>query len=423
MMSRLNRVDAAMSLQNVRLTAISLTAASLLGSPVNAAETAQSVVEMASRGTVNLDFRYRFEYVDQEGIAKEAKASTLRSRLGFTSAQYRGFSFMAEVDDLSFVGEDNFNSTSNGNTDYPVVADPKGTDLNQAWLRYSNQDLSGTYGRQRILHGNQRFVGGVGWRQNEQTYDALRVQWQGPEGLAFDYAYVDTVQRIFGPDEGPVQPADLEGDNHLARLDWQINEEHSLAAFAYLLDIKAEEAYPAGRSVDNSSDTYGVEYAGKFGPVSAKAAYANQTEAGDSSLEYDAAYYSAELGVAIEGINGTIGFEVLEGDNGVGFKTPYATLHKFQGWADIFLVTPGDGIEDAYIGLSGKLGPVTLGATYHEFEANDSSSDFGTEFDAAATWPVNKHLSLQFKYANFDADNEGGYSDSEKVWVTVQAKL
>ena len=44
------------------------------------------------------------------------------------------------------------------------------------------------------------------------------------------------------------------------------------------------------------------------------------------------------------------GYEVLGADNGVGFATPLATGHKFQGWADKFLTTPGDGIEDVYIG-------------------------------------------------------------------------
>jgi hypothetical protein len=28
-------------------------------------------------------------------------------------------------------------------------------------------------GRQRILPEDQRYVGGVGWRQNEQTYDGV----------------------------------------------------------------------------------------------------------------------------------------------------------------------------------------------------------------------------------------------------------
>ena len=65
-----------------------------------------------------------------------------------------------------------------------------------------------------------------------------------------------------------------------------------------------------------------------------------QSEAGDSELDYDANYYLAELGAGYKGVTGTLGYEVLAADDGVGFQTPYATLHKFQGWADQFLAKP-----------------------------------------------------------------------------------
>ena len=406
------------------LLALSVAAAAGAATTASAQDgVTSSIAEMVTNGTAKIDVRYRFEYVDQDGIDEEAEANTIRSRLTFASAAYKGFSFLAEFDDVRHIGDDDFNDTNNGNTDYPVVADPDGTDVNQAWIKYTGDSASGNFGRQRILHGSQRFVGGVGWRQNEQTYDGFRAEWKGGPGLSADVSYVYNVNRIFGPDNGPVQPAELEGDNYFGRFGWQINDNHSVTAFAYLLDIDEEEDYPAGRSVGNSSDTYGAEYAGKFGPVSAKAGYATQSDAGDSELDYDASWYMAELGATFFGVKGIVGYEVLEGDNGVGFKTPYATLHKFQGWADKFLVTPGDGIEDAYVGLTGKLGPVKLGAFYHDFQANDSSTDFGTELDLVATWPVNKNLSLQLKYAAFDTDDEDRYTDTDKAWFTAQVKF
>ncbi|MBE9539218.1 MAG: hypothetical protein IMF06_09065, partial [Proteobacteria bacterium] len=114
--------------------------------------------------------------------------------------------------------------------------------------------------------------------------------------------------------------------------------------------------------------------------------------------------------------------EVLGAGDGVGFKTPLATLHKFQGWADKFLGTPGDGIEDVYVGVNGKLGPVKLAAIYHDFSAEDSKADFGTEIDLVATWPINKQFSIQAKYAAFDSDSVR-YTDTDKAWVTLQLKL
>ena len=171
---------------------------------------------MFTEGSAALNFRYRYEYVDQDGFSKEAKASTLRSRLTFSSAVYSGTSFLLEFDDVSTVGSDDYNSTSNGNTGFPVVADPEGTQINQAYLKYGAHGAAGTLGRQRILHGNQRFVGGVAWRQNEQTFEGLRATYDSGKGLSMDYAYIDTVNRIFGPDDGPAQPAELKGDNHFS---------------------------------------------------------------------------------------------------------------------------------------------------------------------------------------------------------------
>ncbi len=377
---------------------------------------------MVTEGKAALDLRYRYEYVDDEGFSRNAKASTLRTRLTFSSAAYKGFSFLLEFDDVTAVGSDDYNSTANGKTQYPVVADPEGTEVNQAWIRYGQGSGSGSYGRQRILHDDQRFVGGVGWRQNEQTYDGFRARYKGEQGLNIDYAYVYNINRIFGPDDGPVQPASLHGENHFFRADWQFAEAHTLSGYAYLLDIDEDLAYPAGRSVGNSSDTWGLKYSGAFGPVAVRAAYASQSDAGDNPVNYDADYYLVEGDLKLSGLKASLGYEVLGAGDGVGFKTPFATLHKFQGWADKFLVTPADGIEDFYVGLSGALGPVKLGGFYHDFQAEDSSEDYGSEIDLVATWPVTKQLTLQLKYASFSSDSDA-YTDADKAWMTVQFKL
>ena len=137
--------------------------------------------------------------------------------------------------------------------------------------------------------------------------------------------------------------------------------------------------------MNNSSETGGVEYVGKVSMLNVRAAFARQSDAGDSELDYDADYYLVEVGgkVANFGLKG--GYEVLAAGDGVGFATPLATLHKFQGWADKFLGTPGDGVEDMYFGVDTTIGPVKLAAVYHDFQAEDSSEDFGDEIDLAAT--------------------------------------
>lgn len=387
------------------------------------AEAAPKYYSLFSDGKTSFDFRYRYEHVDVDSAIRDADASTLRSRLTFQSGVYQGLSFLGEFDDVTTIGDDDYNSTANGNTQYPVVADPEGTEVNQAYLNFKSGSASGSYGRQRILHGSQRFIGGVGWRQNEQTYDGLRAQVTTETGLAFDYAYVYNVNRIFGPDDGPAQPANHDGDSHFLLVDYKVSDAHSFSAFGYLMDIEENENYAAGKTSSNSSDTYGLEYRGNLGPALLKAAYATQSDAGESLLKYDTHYYLAEVAYKFESIKLSIGYEELGADNGVGFKTPYATLHKFQGWADKFLLTPIDGIEDVYFGITGGVGAVKLGAFYHDFAAESSSTDFGSEMDLVATWPANKNLSFQLKAARFESDEKSRYEDTNKLWLTVQLKM
>jgi hypothetical protein len=379
----------------------------------------EGLARMVTDGKVGLNLRYRYEFVDQDGFDVNANASTLRSRLSLASASNRGFSFLTEFDNVSYIGNDNFNSTTNGKTQYPVVADPSGTEVNQAWLKYNWQEFTGTYGRQRIALGDQRFIGGVAWRQNEQTYDGFRAQWQSSFGLSADYAYVYNINRIFGPEDSVAQPANWHGNNNFLRLDYTLTEQHTFTAFTYLLDIDDRSGWSPNKSVNNSTDTYGVEYNGQVGPVTARAAYAWQSDAGDSQLDYDARYYVLEGKMAIAGITGQLGYEVLGSDNGVGFNTPLATLHKFQGWADKFLITPANGIKDLYIGAYGGLGPVQLAAIWHDFQAEEGSDDYGSEIDLSATWPIDKMLSLQLTYANFNSDDSALYQDTQKLWLTL----
>ena len=106
-------------------------------------------------GTVAVEFRYRYEWVDQDGIAKEANASTLHSRLAASSGDFHGFSVLGEADNVTVIGPEDFNSAENGKIQYPVVADPKGSVVGQAYLKYSGTDSHCIYGRQRVNISNQ----------------------------------------------------------------------------------------------------------------------------------------------------------------------------------------------------------------------------------------------------------------------------
>jgi len=395
----------------------------LISSTTTAEETwAEDLAGMVSKGELNFDFRYRYEFVEQDGFDENAGASTLRSRLSFTSAPLHGVSFMTEFDNVSSIGSENYNSTVNGHTEYPVVADPTGTDINQAYLKYTSNNAAGIYGRQRILHSNQRFVGGVAWRQNEQTYDGLRAYWKQPDAFNLDYSYVYNVNRIFGPDDG-ANPADLHGDNHFLYGAWNPAKQHTIAGYAYLLDFDTQSGYPTSKNADNSSNTYGIEYNGDLNVLQVHAALATQADAGNSTLNYDANYYVIDVKGKVAMLTLGAGYEVLGAGDGVGFKTPLATLYKFQGWADKFLSTPGDGVKDAYVSIAGVAGPIKLQAIYHDFSAEEGSASFGREIDLSAGWAINKRFTTELKFAGFSSDNKARFDDTTKAWLTLQLKI
>ena len=236
-------------------------------------------------GDVSFDFRYRSEFADLEGFGESASASTLRSRITFESATFNRFQVLLQADNVATLGSEEFNSTTNGKTEYPIVADPEGTDLNQAWLTFSGGSVTVRAGRQTIRHGTERFVGGVAWRQNEQAYDGVRIQWAPAGGFDLDLAYVNRVNRIFGPDDG-LNPAAWKGDNFFVRANWNLADNHRLSAHGYLLDFDPQQGYAPGRTVNNSVDILGLEYSGTFDRLTLNLNWDTQQDAGASQLDY-----------------------------------------------------------------------------------------------------------------------------------------
>nr|WP_136250028.1 alginate export family protein [Ningiella ruwaisensis] len=363
-----------------------------------------------TEGDADLTLRYRYERVSQDNIDKTANASTLLTRLSYTSGDFNGFFAVVEFDNVSAIGNENYNSTVNGNVQYPVVADPTDTETNQAYVGYKAGDFVFSAGRQRINHNDQRFIGGVAWRQNEQTYDGYRLQYNGNQGLHVDYSFIHNVNRIFGTDS---PNSDLAGNLHLLNTHYQINDKHKVTGFAYSLDFDLANAI--------STKTIGASYDGTLAMVTVHASLARQSEEGDNPNDFSADYLALELSTPVSGVNLGIGYESLGSDNGVGFSTPLATLHKFQGFADKFLNTPAQGVNDLYVKASGKLGDLKLSAIYHQLESDVGSIDYGNELNLVANYPLAKNTGLLLKYANYSADEFS--VDSNKFWAMVTAKF
>lgn len=369
-------------------------------------------------GKLDLNFRYRFENVDDDARPEEAHASTLRSRLTYTTKTFSDFQVGIEVDDVSVIGGENYDDLNGNNIDHAVVADPEGTEFNQVWIAYTGIDnTSIKAGRQRINLDNQRFVGGVGWRQNEQTYDGVTVVNNSLKDTTFFYAFVDNVNRIFGPNDGragtPAADVDWDSSANILNLNYKGLGFGTLSAYAYLLDLDDAPAM--------STKTFGARFNGSQGDKTKllyTAEYARQSDYEDNPNSYDANYYTLEGGVQTKGVTAKLGIEVLGADDNKGaFSTPLATLHSFQGFADKFLTTPGDGIEDVYASVFTNILGAKAGVIYHDFEADEGGANYGDEIDVVIAKQIHKNVHLLFKYANYNADDFG--TDTEKAWLQL----
>jgi hypothetical protein len=393
---------------------IALTAASAAG---------EGLESLISGGKAALDLRYRFESVEQDDKPSTAGANTLRLRLNLATGVVNGFSAFTEFDHVQVIGTEHHDDTRNGLTNYPVVADPEGTDLNQAWLQYAGP--KGTWlrlGRQRINLDGERFVGGVGWRQNEQTYDAFRIETKALPGAVVNYAYVDQVQRVFGPDSG-TPPASLEGASHLLNAKLTSLPVGALTLYGYHLDFDDAPQL--------SSDTLGARYDGAHAVTDTLTfgwalEYARQEDAGDNAAQIDAFYNLVEFRLQTSAAGVTAGREVLSGETGAftattnpAFQTPLATLHKWQGWADKFLTTPSAGIEDIYLGFNVKFAGWNGQAVWHDFSAEATGLDYGTEIDLSVSRKFAGRYEVLVKYADYSAD--GLFTDTTKFWLQLGA--
>ena len=359
--------------------------------------------------------RARHERVDQDGFPDQADALTVRARLG-GEIKSGGFSLLAEGEGTLAISKD-YNDTlpGNGIEPFPVVADPENLELNRLQIAWMRDGTGVTVGRQRIILDNARFVGNVGWRQNEQTFDAVRGQAKlGP--VLLDATYSISQRTVFGVDS-PNEHFDgdlvmLNGGVDLPVVDAK--------AFAYLIDYDTRLAF--------SSQTYGTLVTAAIdlpalGKLNALASYATQSDYGANPVSYTAEYYHVQGGLGAFGLTVLAGYEELGSDGGVAaFQTPLATLHAFNGWADLFLTTPAGGLRDYYATVGTTFGVPFLPGfkadlTYHEFESDVGGIEYGSEWDASLGFKLGP-VGLLAKYANYDADAFA--ADTEKFWLQAE---
>ena len=376
-------------------------------------------------GTIKFDLRYRFEYVDQGGLGA-GNADSLRLRLGWLSPELvSGFQAYIEFAGLTNIFANQFNSTRNGKRQFPVVADPSVAELNRFWLSYNGiPDTFLKVGRQRITYDNQRFIGKVGWRQLEQTFDSFTVKNDSIPNLEIQSGYIWNVLNVTGRNVGIRAP--------LLNISYNFEDYGKLTAYGYWLGFTTVfNSGPGGFGY--STQTYGLRFNGGTKVVDNlkalyTAEYAFQMDYDKNPRKYTVHYFDVmgglkvpEIGLGFSDFVTKIGWSQHGSSGGSAFQTPLGTNHAFQGWADKFLVIPAGGIQDLNAEVGFKFHGVRMAAIYHHFQSAVGGVEYGNEIDAVIARKFGKHYTVLGKYAQYYAKNFA--TDTQKFWLMVEAKF
>ena len=387
---------------------------------VAADDGAASLADAVTGGKLLLNLRPRYEHVEQDGKAYDANALTLRTLLGWETASYRGFSATAQLIDVGRANE-NYNDTKNGRTQFPVVADPDNTDINQIYLDYAGlADTRLRVGKQSIKLDNVRFIGNVEFRQVMQVFTGATLENKSLPDTTLYAGHLMRLKTVFGDQQ------EIRLDMLHAAYEWKPG--NVLVGYGYFHD-SAKTASATGFT-DNSNRILGARADGSY-PLTDKfnllytAEYAKQDRYADGDPRIDADYRRLGFGLGWTGFYARLDYEVLGSNQGqYGFQTPLGTNHLFQGWADLFLTTPAQGIRDTYLSAGGPLFKARWSIELHDFKSDFGGIHYGREFDIGLGCPLRKGLNGKLEFADFHEDDQltpasARKRDTQKIWLTL----
>jgi len=291
---------------------------------------------------LSLSYRPRLEaHTGKDGVAGAGNVLALshRARLGVTLERPE-LALHLQIQDVRTWGEE-------AHTLKDYTAD--GLDVHQAWVRWSPADvLTLKAGRQEVSLHEQRLVGAVGWTQQARSFDGALLSGGG-EAWDLDLG-------AFLLHEGDLVEEPGDAALALARAGWK-SDTARVDALAMLEHD--------GRT-DFDRVTVGAYAKGAHGPWTGRIeAYGQAGSSGDAAIR-----------AAMVGVEGTWSPELAaeprltlwadwlsadtDPDDTVqrAFAAPYATNHKFYGFADITAFSQGawaDGAGLVDLALRGSV--------------------------------------------------------------------
>jgi len=315
----------------------------------------------------SFDVRTRYQNTTQSE-RPEGEALTLRFQLAGEIDLPRDTIFLAEVEgNIGLI--DDFNDGTRNETGLPFIPDPDGFELNR--LAIVSEAVDGvrvTAGRQRIALDDWRFIGAFPFRQNDQTFDAIRFETSSFGPGTLDVGYIGRVLRPLG----------------FGRRHWE--------DFGLVWDF----------------------------------AYARQVDHAENPNDFETDYFLAELTVEPGSSGITLRAETLGSGDNQGFQTPLGSLHRFQGLSDQFLRTPDAGVRDISLlarhdfSSVGIFESVRVFARHHWFHADSNAAKYGTEWNASISAQY-ENVVFSLEYADYAADTFS--VDTRSLFLTTQFRF
>jgi hypothetical protein len=403
---------------------------------VLALDESNDLIDAFKKGQTQLEFRLRHEESRQKGL-KLARATTIRSDLSFTTAEYHNVKLALGLVDVTSIFKKKYNPglSSISNQQYAKIYDPVGTGLTQANLMFNAiPDTTITLGRQYITLDNERFIGKDDFRQFPQNFDAITFDTKALRNLEIFYSFIiyvnTTSANALALDALPQNTNIPIATNlyfesgrrrlrtHLANINWSAFDYGNIGAYAYFNNDRTNNI--------DSNLTYGFRIYSteqkNYKNINYLLELAKQNSKYNNPTRTHSYYWHLLFGKTLEYASAAIGWEHL----GKNFTTPLGSLHDFNGIADVFHAQGfTSGLNDFYINFNTGNTYVSGEFSVHMFENTNRTSTkklLGYEYDATLELHCTQNITLSASYAYFRSKTPS-YPTTNNFWLMLSAKL
>ncbi len=370
-------------------------------------------------GNLLLQLRPRYTYIDEDAKPKYTDVATVRALLGWRTAPFHDFRLTAQGIHTDYAGEKRFNDdpTKAASSPYPLLPDPRNTDINQLHVEYTGLPATRIRaGKQIIKLDNDRFISDNDFRQTPQVFNGVTVVNNSLSQTEFYLGHIVRIRNARG--------AQARMRLEILHVAYNPAPNHQLGAYGYFHDQPVNGAATGFK--DSSYQVLGLRADGAFGVGhSAKllytAEYAKQDDYAGGDRRINADYLRVGGGLWWSKFGFRMDYEVKGSNDGVyGFQTPLTDRYAFNGTALQFTTTPKQGLRDTWLTTRGEVAKFDLFAEYHQFRAEEGGFNFGREIDLSVAYPLRSDLIVKLQHANYrPGDSIQGKRDVEKSWLTL----